>query len=75
MADYLLPYLRLLLSDIEAIERSIALRRNEAIRAGAENAAQWEQCHMDAWYAARQLRDIIYIRQRENEDGRSRRDD
>lgn len=69
MADYLLPYLRLLLSDIEAIERSIALRRNEAISAGEENAAQWERCHMGAWYAARQLRDIIYLRERENENG------
>ena len=70
MADYLLPHLRSLLSDIEAIEYSLAMRRNAAVRDGAEDAAHWGQCHMEIWYAARQLRDIIYLRERDNESAR-----
>ena len=67
MADYLLPHLHALLSDIEKIEHSLAIRRTAAIRTGAGDAAHWEQCHMEIWYAARQLRDVIYLRERDND--------
>ena len=67
MADYLIPHLQALLSDIEKIECALAIRRITAIRTGAGDAAHWEQCHMEIWYAARQLRDVIYLRERDND--------